>query len=313
MIISASRRTDIPAFYAEWFNTRIKKGYCAVPNPFNRKQVSYVPLTPESVDVIVFWTRNPKPLLPHLQELDDRGFRYYFQFTILDYPQLLDPKSPGLNASLAVFKELADRIGPERMIWRYDPLVFSRKTPYKFHLQTFSKIAAALEGSTKRSVISVMDFYRKAQSRFNTLEEQGLEILPVDPREEAFTDLIRDLLETSGKHRMELVSCAEKLDLVRLGVRPGKCIDDQLIDEVFDHPVSSTKDPYQREQCGCVQSKDIGMYDSCLYGCQYCYATRSFERARKNYQEHDPESPSLLGWYDAEPPEPKSQMKMFDE
>mgnify|MGYP006283041897 CR=1 FL=1 len=313
MIISASRRTDIPALYAEWFSTRIREGYCAVPNPFNRKQVSYVSLSPEDVDVIVFWTRNPKPLFPYLQELDDRGFRYYFQFTLLDYPRMLDPKSPGLNASLAVFKELADRIGPERVIWRYDPLVFSRKTSYKFHLASFSKISAALEGCTRRSVISVMDFYRKAQSRFKALEEQGLEILPVDPHEDAFADLIRDFLTISESHGMELVSCAEKFDLVRLGVRPGKCIDDQLINEMFDHQVSSTKDPYQREQCGCVQSKDIGMYDSCIYGCQYCYATRSFERARKNYQEHDPESPSLLGWFDAELPEPDCQLNMFDD
>ncbi len=122
MIISASRRTDIPAFYAEWFMQRIRAGYCTVPNPFNRGQVSTISLAPEDVDAIVFWTRFPRPLLPHLDELDRCGYRYYFQFTLLDYPRSLETHRPDVRQAVEAFRTLAERIGPERVIWRYDPI-----------------------------------------------------------------------------------------------------------------------------------------------------------------------------------------------
>ena len=146
MIISASRRTDIPAFYAKWFMNRIRAGYCAVPNPFNRDQVSHVSLNPEDVDVIVLWTRNARPLLPRLAELDERGYRYYFQYTLMDNPHPIEAKSPPLEASQKTFRALADRIGPDKAIWRYDPIVFSNVTGPEFHQKTYEHIAQALRG-----------------------------------------------------------------------------------------------------------------------------------------------------------------------
>src|SRR5262249_45409981 len=133
MIISASRRTDIPAFYAEWMINRIRAGFCTVPNPFNRHQVSRVSLCPEHVDVIVFCTWNPRPLMGRLGELDSRGLRYYFQFRILGYPRELDPKSPSVTAAVETFKALSDHLGPSRVIWRYDPLIFTSLTTAAFH------------------------------------------------------------------------------------------------------------------------------------------------------------------------------------
>ena len=132
MIVSASRRTDIPAFYAEWFMNRVRAGTCDVPNPFNPQQVARVSLQPDEVDGIVFWTRHPRPLFPHLAELDKRGYRYYFQYTLLDNPRLIDPKVPPLETSLATFRELAERVGPDRVVWRYDPIVFSNVTGRSF-------------------------------------------------------------------------------------------------------------------------------------------------------------------------------------
>jgi hypothetical protein len=132
MIISASRRTDIPAFYTPWFMNRIREGFCTVPNPFNRQQISRICLLPADVDVIVFWTRNPRPLITHLDELDQRGYRYYFQFTLLDYPRLIDVKMPGLAASVETFCRLSERVGPERIVWRYDPMVLSNQTGVDF-------------------------------------------------------------------------------------------------------------------------------------------------------------------------------------
>jgi hypothetical protein len=172
MIISVSRRTDIPAFYTDWFINRILEGYCAVPNPFNSKQVSFVPLKPEVVDVIVFWTRNPSPLPPYLSELDKHGYRYYFQYTLMDNPKALDKKSPSLRISLETFKKLGEHVGPERVVWRYDPIVFTRQTGVQFHIEAYQKIAETLKGWMRRSVISIVDIYRKTRSRLQTLDHR---------------------------------------------------------------------------------------------------------------------------------------------
>ena len=146
MIISASRRTDIPAFYADWFINRVREGSCEVPNPFNPRQVATISLKPEDVDSIVFWTRSPRPLFRHLRELDGRGFFYYFQYTLLDYPAVIDSHTPPAWRALDTFRALADRIGPERVVWRYDPIVLSEITPPEYHLETFGRLAAALRG-----------------------------------------------------------------------------------------------------------------------------------------------------------------------
>jgi hypothetical protein len=294
MIISASRRTDIPAFYATWFMHRVRAGFCIVPNPFNANQVSRVSLRPEDVDAIVFWTRNPRPLLPALDELDARGYCYYFQFTLLDNPRQLDPRTPPVAAAVATFRRLADRIGPGRVIWRYDPIVLSSLTDAHFHRERYAWIAAQLRGYTARSVISVVDVYRKAARRLQALTTQGV-TFPDRPPETlpGFADLVRGLAAAAQENSMEIVSCAEEIDLTGYGVRPGKCIDDELLARVFGLQLALRKDPGQRAACGCVASRDIGMYDSCLFGCQYCYATSSFARAAANYAAHDPEAPSL--------------------
>ncbi len=140
MIISASRRTDIPAFYAQWFINRIRAGHCTVPNPFNRKQVSRISLRPEDVDIIAFSTRNPQPLLPYLKELDQHGYRYYFQYTVMNNPRLIDTMAPSLSSSLDIFKKLSDLIGTERVIWRYDPIIISNIAGIKFHISTYKHI-----------------------------------------------------------------------------------------------------------------------------------------------------------------------------
>ncbi len=311
MIISASRRTDIPAFYAGWFMNRLRAGYCTVPNPFNPGQVSYVSLRPKEVDVIVFWTRHPRPLLPYLTELDERGYRYYFQYTLMNNPRSIDPKSPALDVALETLHALADRIGPDRVIWRYDPIVFSQATGAQFHQQAYEQIARQLGGYTRRSVISIVDIYPKAKKRLRALAAQGVELMPCDGKgcdgkpSAEFDGLMYALVRAANENGMEIVSCAEDLDLQPFGIHPGKCIDAEYIKRVFGLEVTDKKDPAQRAKCGCVVSKDIGMYDSCLFGCQYCYATSRFERAQHNHDvEHHPDSPSLLGWYDSAPPLP---------
>jgi hypothetical protein len=310
MIISASRRTDIPALYAPWFANRVRAGFCIVPNPFDARQTSRISLVPEDVEVIVFWTRNPRPLFRYLDELDERGYRYYFQYTLMDNLPLLDEHNPPAVAALDTFRRLADRIGSERLVWRYDPIVLSSLTPPDFHRRTYEMLAAALRGSTRRSVVSLLDVYGKIRKRLAGLAAHGVQLTPLQagadplavapsglPGGAAMPDwlaaLSRDLAQIAQANEMEIVSCAEELDLQPYGIRPGKCIDDDLIARAFGLQVSHVKDPGQRKACGCVPSKDIGMYDSCLLGCRYCYATSSFERARQNYLRHDPNAPSL--------------------
>jgi hypothetical protein len=292
VIISASRRTDIAAFYGSWFMNRIRAGFCTVPNPMNPRQVSRISLLPADVDAIVFWTRNPRPLFPHLAELDRRGFRYYFQVSLLGYPRAIDPKSPGVAAAVAAIRELSCRIGAERVIWRYDPIVFSDLTPPQYHLEQFDRLANQLSGATRRCVISAVDVYRKLAGRLKTLSDTPAAFTPVHDR--ALHVLLEQLAGSAESRGLEITSCAEAEDWTPWGVRPGKCIDGALLNRVFGLQLSDKKDLRQRAACGCVESRDIGMYDTCTFGCVYCYATTSFERARDRLARHDPEATSLI-------------------
>ena len=289
MIISASRRTDIPAFYATWFMNRIRAGWCRVPNPFYPVQVSEVSLKPEDVDVIVFWTRDALPLLPYLRELEEGGYGFYFLYTLMDNPRVVDPACPPLKSALKTFQTLAERSGPEKVIWRYDPVVITSVTDPDFHRRAFRRIAGELRGSTTRCIISNVHFYRKAEKRFR---EKGIELKTLG--EEALADLMRFMAGETHEQGIKIQSCAQTKDYENYGVRHGKCVDDEYISRVFGLDVKGGKDPSQRKACGCVRSKDIGMYDTCLYGCLYCYATGSFERAHENYRRHDRGAPSLI-------------------
>lgn len=291
---------------------RIRAGYCVVPNPFNSKQVSRISLIPQDVEVIVFWTRNPKPLLSSLAELDELGYQYYFQFTLMNNPSFIETNKVSLSAAIKTFQELANLIGSKRVIWRYDPIVFSEDTNVDFHLQQYSHIAEQISGYTSRCVISFMDRYNKNKSRLQKLEiEKDISFYDFKDMPEVFSDFLPSIGKIARQYKMQLFSCAEPSDLESYGINHGKCIDDDYIKEVLGIEVSHKKDSGQREACGCVKSRDIGMYDSCLFGCQYCYATTSFDKARENHREHNPDSPSLVGWYESQNYKKANQLRLF--
>lgn len=292
MIVSVSRRTDIPAFYSKWFLNRVRQGSCLVPNPFNRQQVTEIDLSPGQVDAFVFWTRNPRPLMPHLEELDARGYHYYFLFTLIGYPKRIDPGSPQTDTALKTFLELSERIGPDRVTWRYDPIVLSELTGPDFHRVNFHRIARELNGAVRRCIISFVRPYRKARSRLEAAAPGST--APVDFESPPVRDLLFSLAEGASANGMEIFSCAGEEDFPPFGIHPSKCIDPELILKITGTLPDVPKDPYQRKECGCAASKDIGMYDSCLFGCSYCYATSSHDRARENNARHNPESPSLI-------------------
>ena len=230
--------------------------------------------------------------MPFLSELDSRGYRYCFLYTLMNNPRCMDPKSPPLEAGLNTFRTLAGDIGPERVIWRYDPIVPSNITDSEFHKQTHAEIARSLRGYTIRSVISFVDMYRKLKKRMDDLEKNGIKLY--EPPDEVRDDILWSMARSAAQNGMEIAASAEEIDLSGHGIKPGKCIDGPYLSDIFGLDLKWKKDPSQRKSCGCVVSKDIGMYNSCLFECAYCYATTSFKRARTNYKAHDPESISLI-------------------
>lgn len=287
MIVSASRRTDIPNYYSDWFYRRIKEGFVCVRNPMNPKQVSRIALTPDVVDCIVFWTKNPEPMMSRLDEL--AAYPYYFQFTLTGYGADIEPGVPHKkDRMIPIFQALSDRIGKDRVIWRYDPILFTNVYTPEYHLKAFEQIAAALAGYTEKCVVSFVDAYaknKKELAALGTYELGGRECL-------AFAE---NLSKTAGKNGMEIASCAERIDLSACGIRHNCCIDRELIERIIGRPIKAKKDKNQRGECGCIESVDIGAYHTCRNGCRYCYANESEKRVRNNYGKYDPASPILCG------------------
>ena len=293
MIISASRRTDIPAFYSEWFMNRVREGFAEVANPFNPHQVKRVSLGADEVAAIVFWTRNPLPLMAHLAELDGLGHRYYFHYTITGYPRVLEPAVPDLEEAVHSFSELSGRIGPERVLWRYDPILLCSLLDLGGHRRNFARIASALRGKTARVTISFADFYQKTKRNLGRLA--GVSFFDLTKDQVELRKLIADLACIAEDNGMELRTCATDIDFADLGVVGGKCIDEARLRSLFSIEYSSRKHRGQRGACDCVQSVDIGSYNSCMHGCAYCYATNDPARAARNRALHDPNSPRLIG------------------
>ncbi len=293
-IISVSRRTDIPAFYAQWFIQRVRAGYCTVINPFNANQVSCVSLKPEDVLGFVFWTRNPKPLIKYLPELDKQKYRYYFQYTINGYPKEIEPECPPVESALKTFRELSKLIGKEKVIWRYDPILLSNKTPAQWHIQQSAFLMKALRGYTNRLVVSFVDPYRKTKIRM--ARETGASFaLAQDAFDVRAYEKIAEFIGREAKiYGLEVQSCAEEIDLEKYGINHGKCVDAGLLGKISRSPLVIRKDPRQRKTCGCVISRDIGANNTCLSGCKYCYATGSIKLAQENFKRHDQALSSLL-------------------
>jgi hypothetical protein len=291
MIISASRRTDIPAFFTAWFMNRVKAGFCEVPNPVNAAQVSRVSLAPDDVDVIAFWTRCPAPLTRRLDELDARGFDFFFLFTLMDNPPELDPLLPPLEERLDMFLDLAARIGAQRVIWRYDPIVFTRLTPPAFHAHTFEALCGRLAGATRQCIVSLVDLYARVRRRL-AAELPGHAAL-LEPCPEVSRRLLATMAACAGRHGIRMTSCAEPPDMLPPGVEPGACIDADYLQRTFGRRVTRRKDPGQRKRCRCILSRDIGVYGTCRFGCRYCYAAAAGRDTGRIPAGHDPGAAAL--------------------
>jgi len=279
MIISASRRCDIPRFRFDWFMQRLEAGYVDVSNPFNAAQIRRVSLKPEDVEFLVFWTRDPRFLLD--AQLDE--YPFYTMITLTGYPKILEPDVPPTGEIIQAMKALSQKLGRKRVIWRYDPIFFSSLTDTAFHCRNFAELAAGLNGFVDRVIISIYDEYAGAKRRLSVIEkEQQVEVFPHAARDGRLPPdlktLVAELSRIASEAGMEMRSCAEADDLSGLGVKPGACIDGDLINELLGGKDSlsqiNSKDKNQRPNCRCVSSVDIGCYGSCPAGCVYCYAQR---------------------------------------
>lgn len=284
MIVSASRRTDIPAFYTEWLFKRISAGKVQVRNPRNLNLVKEISLDPNNVDGFVFWTKNPSPMISRLSEMEK--YAYYFQFTLNSYDKDVEPNITKKEDRVNTFKKLSDLIGPDRIVWRYDPILLTKKYSVEWHILSYEKTSNFLSGRTKRCVISFVDEYKKCE---NNLRSIGL----IDFDERTIYELSAKLAEISEKSGMELTTCAENVDLSSLGIKSGKCVDAGLLEKISGRKINGAKDRAQREKCLCDASVDIGVYGSCPAGCIYCYAGPGNKKARNKFIEHDPNLPLL--------------------
>ena len=283
-IVSISRRTDVPAFYTPWLMNRLRAGFCHWINPFGG-QVYQVSLRAADCAGLVFWTRMPKPLLPHLDEIRALGHRFYFHVSLTGYPAEIESHNPILGAALDAFRALSDRISPRLALWRYDPILLSSATPADYHAARFETLARALEGRTERCYFSFVDLYGKTKRNLAAVTStSGIRF--DEPDVEARLTLTTRLRDIGKTHGITLYSCCED-GLLAAGVEKAHCVHPGLLDAP-PCPVSPT-----REECGCAKSVDIGAYDTCRFGCSYCYATGSHRAAVARAQTHDPGDTAL--------------------
>lgn len=287
LIISASRATDIPAFYADWFFRRLEKGHVRWRNPFSG-QDSYVSFG--NTRFIVFWSKNPAPLLPYLPMLKERGIGCYIQYTLNDYEaEGLEPNVPPLSQRIETFRRAVEALGRGAVVWRFDPLILMYKINIDTLLEKIAHIANALTGYTEKLVFSFADIesYKKVS---RNLRQSGINYCEWD--EESMRESAARLSTLNRNNwNLELATCAERIDLSKYGIGHNRCIDPELIsrlapdDEILQNFLYNAKtDTGQRKACGCILSKDIGAYNTCPHGCLYCYANTSSASALSNYK-----------------------------
>lgn len=287
MIISASRRTDIPCCYSEWLLNRLRQSFVVVRNPMNHSQLSRIALSPETVDCIVFWTKDPSPMLRKLSEIDSLGYRYYFQFTLTPYTSL-EPKLRPKREIIDTFIELSRMLGKKRVVWRYDPIIFGASDggviiDVRRHKREFARLCETLCDYTERVTVSIADYYAK-------LKGFDMRVPTEDEKAELFTFIA----ETAANCGLEARSCCES-DLERFGIKRGGCIDAEIVGHIIGQSVKIPADKNQRPDCLCASSIDIGAYNCCPNGCKYCYANNGELSSLNRYASHDPSSPILIG------------------
>ena len=292
MIVSASRRTDVPCLYMAWLAERLRAGYVLTRNPMNAGQVRQVSLRREDVEGLVLWSKQPAPLLAHLGALT--GYTYYVQYTLNAYGPEVEPGLPSVQARLDTLRALVDAMGQgaagapaSRVLWRYDPILLSERYTLAWHVERFGEMARAVRGYTRRATVSFLDDYARTAKRMAALGARA----PEDEEKRALAAALAPIARENG---LVLCTCAEEIDLSAYGVGHAACVDAALLSALSGQRITARKDAGQRAACGCARSVDIGAYHTCTNGCAYCYANASQGAAARGATRHDPAGESLV-------------------
>ncbi len=288
MIISASRRTDIPSFYGKWFVNRLKEGYLLIQNPYNENRYSHASLKREAVDLIVFWTKNPIPFLPYLSEIESMGYPYAFHFTLTPYGKEIETGLPPKEDLISTFIHLSQKIGKNRMVWRYDPILIDEKHSISFHKEQFAAMAKKIAPFADRVVVSFVDNYKNVTRRMGHDPTYSISDKNIHQIAKLFSEIARS-------ENISLFTCAEEIDLSAYGILHGACIDKGWVEKILARSITCNQDKNQRVECRCIESIDIGTYNCCANGCAYCYALQSEAASHQNMRKHNLLSPLLIG------------------
>lgn len=284
MILNTGSRTDIPAFYSQWFMNRIRAGFVMARNPYYPKQVYRFSLDPKTIDILAFCTKNPQPMLEYMSELKD--FRQLWYVTLTPYGKDIEPNVPDKHEVIRSIQKLSEAVGSDNVIWRYDPVFLSAKYSKAYHKRAFESIASALKGYVKRTVVSYIDLYEKTKKNFPEVSEVSWS----DQKE-----LTQYFQKTAEANSMQVYMCLEDKRLDVYGVNTGGCMSKEMLEEALHISLAVPKLTNAREGCSCLLGNDIGAYNTCMHFCSYCYANYDRGTVLKNMQDHDPDSPLLIG------------------
>lgn len=284
MILNTGSRTDIPAYYSDWFYNRIKEGYVLTRNPFYPTQITKYLLNPEVVDMLVFCTKNPFPMLDRLSLLS--AFDMFWFVTITPYGKEIEPHVPSVESVIASFQQLSEQIGKERTSWRYDPIFITSKYSVDYHIERFYQMAKALAGYTNQCVVSFIDLYEKTKRNF-----RGIHSVTGKEQEK----IIAAFSEIARENDLQIHLCCENTDLVRENVDADGCMSRAVLEKALGCKLHVPQKKAARKECSCLLGADIGAYNTCAHGCLYCYANYDSETVMKNQKLHHPASPLLIG------------------
>lgn len=284
MILNTGNRTDIPAFFSDWFYSRIQEGYVCVRNPYFPNQVTKYRLDPQVIDIICFCTKNPKPMLSRLDLI--KGYKQFWFVTITPYNQSIEPHVPNKNEIIRSFIELSKKIGSHCIGWRYDPIFLNDYYTIDYHLHIFEKMCQKLLGYTHQCVISFIDLYQKTKKNFKDVQE-------VNENDQIY--LCQKFVEIGKRYHIEIYTCHENKTLKTTGVHTSGCMNQQIIEKALDCSLKLPKISEARQGCRCLLNNDIGVYNTCLHGCLYCYANYDRSTVLNNYKKHNKKSPFLIG------------------
>lgn len=291
-IVSVSRRTDIPAFYGDWFMCRLNEGFAGVVNPFGGRRY-IVSLRPDDVSCFVFWSKNCAPFVENLKVIRGLGYNFYFNYTVTSLPEIFE-NDVDKHAAIKALKELSRTYSPRHINWRFDPIIISSISGRDFYIRTFAELASELGGYVERCYISFVTNYSKVKRNFEELERTtGVEIM--DFNKDFKIDLANELATVAERHGITMHSCCGDYLTSGSSIEKAHCIDGGVIESLFFPEGLKYKEKPTREECGCTESSDIGAYDMCPHGCVYCYANMHKRRAHSAYDKHEKES-AFLGY-----------------